>query len=329
MTSQPTSTPLHLSDWHRVDALTGDASPRRYSRLVRPDGQTAILVEYPPSIRNQLAGDLEVFSWCRRRGLRVPEILARDLPAGRALLEDLGIDDAEATLERTPAACRRNLVEEMLRPLEILAGCGPDELPRWNPPLDRTRLRWELAGFELWFVRHYRSQAPSPSLARWLDDLAAEIASHPRRVCHRDYHLNNLLIQRDGTVGIIDIQDILVGPDTYDAVSLVAERAATRLLATTDRRDILASWAQRTRAEPGWPERAAAVRIQRGLKVLGTFARFTLAGRTEYRRWLIDLAGGLVEPLEDRGADPGTLALVKGVAASGSDAAPPPVPGAT
>lgn len=309
--SRPDSRPLQLANWCRRDALTGDASPRRYSRLWAPDDRTAILVEYPAGISNRLAEDLAVLSWCRRKGLNVPEILGCDLPTGRAVLSDLGNDDAEATLEAAARDDHRKLVEEMLQPLEVLANCVVDELPPWNPPLDRARLRWELAGFELWFVRHYQSETPTPVLGRWLDELAEEVGSHPRRVCHRDYHLNNLLIGEDGSVGVIDIQDILVGPDTYDAVSLIAERAATRLLSMVQRHEILASWAHRTHAEPGWQERAAAVQIQRGLKVLGTFARFTAAGRTEYREWMIDLARDLIEPLEGRGAGGDMVTLLK------------------
>ncbi len=311
MISTTTSRPLQLADWCRSEALTGDASPRRYSRLWAADDRTAILVEYPEGVRNRLADDLEVLSWCGRRGLNVPEILGCDLPTGRAVLSDLGSDDAETALEAAAGDDRRRLVEEMLQPLEVLAGCALDELPPWNPPLDRARLRWELSGFELWFVRHYRSETPSATLDHWLDELADEVGSHPRRVCHRDYHLNNLLIREDGSVGVIDIQDILVGPDTYDAVSLIAERAATRLLPSVQRQEILASWAHRTRAEPGWRERAAAVQIQRGLKVLGTFARFTVTGRTEYRQWMSDLARNLIEPLERRGVGYDTLDLLR------------------
>ena len=310
MTPIPTSQPLRLSDWCRTDALTGDASPRRYSRLWKADGRTAVLVEYPASIRLLLPRDLEVFSWCRQRGLRVPGLLAVDLSTGRALLEDLGTVDGELTLEATPHDRRQEFMERMLGPLELLAGCEPAELPPWNPPLGRVRLRWELAGFELWFIRHYRSTPPSPFLARWLDELADEVGSHPLRVCHRDYHLNNLLIQPDSEIGVIDIQDILVGPDTYDAVSLIAERAATRLLSTNEQHDVLATWADRTQAEPGWLERAASVRIQRGLKVLGTFARFTMSGRTEYRQWLTELSAALVAPVTAAGGPPDVTAFL-------------------
>lgn len=302
MTSIPTCHPLPLAEWRRAEPLTGDASPRRYTRLWNAAGRSAILVEYPRAVRSQFRRDLEVFSWCREGGLKVPDILLVDFEAGRALLEDLGPTDVEATLEATPARERKSLLERLLDPLEILARYDPADLPPWNPPLGRERLRWELAGFELWFVRHYRGRAPSPGLHRWLDELAVEVGNHPLRVCHRDFHFNNLLIRDDGGVGVIDIQDILVGPDTYDVVSLVGERAATRLISMPERLLLLEEWAHRTGAEPGWPERARSVQIQRGLKVLGSFARFTQEGRTEYRRWLMELAGRLAEVLDTAGA---------------------------
>lgn len=302
MISIPTCHPLPLAEWRRAEPLTGDASPRRYSRLWNAAGRSAILVEYPRAVRSQLRRDLEVFSWCRERGLEVPELFLADFETGRALLEDLGPRDVEAILEATAPRERRSLLERLLDPLEILAGCDPADLPPWNPPLGRERLRWELAGFELWFVRHYRGRTPSPELHRWLDELAMEIGNHPLRVCHRDFHFNNLLIRDDGGVGVIDIQDILVGPDTYDVVSLVAERAATRLISTPERLSVLEEWALRTGAEAGWPERARSVQIQRGLKVLGSFARFTQEGRSEYRRWLLELADRLAATLDTAGA---------------------------
>lgn len=306
----PNDQSLQDAGWRRFEPVTGDASLRRYTRVWNTDGRTAILVEYPPPVRRQLPRDLEVFSWCRRRGLRVPDLFSSDLETGRALIEDLGVADAEVTLEATPGAARLRLFHRMLEPLETLARCEPGDLPPWNPPLDRERLRWELAGFELWYLHHYRSRPPSPELSSWLDDLAREVGNHPRRVCHRDYHLNNLLIQDGGAVGVIDIQDILVGPDTYDVVSLVAERAAARLISSGEQRSVLDAWAQRTGASPGWRERAALVRVQRGLKVLGTFARFILEGRTEYRRWLTDLEMGLAAPMNAVGASPDVTAFL-------------------
>ncbi len=160
--------------------------------------------------------------------------------------------DAEVVLETTPEDSRRPLLELMLEPLSILARC-------------RNR-RASAGGTRLWIgsgcagswpgsssgiSATFGEIPPQPGLSRWLDELAVEIGNHPRRVCHRDYHLNNLLVAGDGGVGVIDIQDILVGPDTYDVVSLVAERAATRLISDRDRGWVLETWAHRTRSRAG------------------------------------------------------------------------------
>jgi aminoglycoside/choline kinase family phosphotransferase len=310
MAPTPTDHRFDLSGWSRIDHLKSDASARTYSRLRRSSGETAILVQYPVGLRHQLDRDLEVFNWCRERGLRVPELFGAVLATGQVLLEDLGDSDAEAVLASTRHRDRPGLLESMLGPLELLADCDPDDLPPWNPPLDRTRLRWELAGFELWFVSHRLAQRPWARLGRWLDDLADEVAGHPRRVCHRDYHLNNLLVQDDGSVGVIDVQDILVGPDTYDVVSLTTERAALRLIPQKTGRGLVDMWADRTRARAGWRDRAVAVQVQRGLKVLGTFSRFAAEGRGDYDRWLSELRQHLIGPLETLGADSELTALL-------------------
>jgi aminoglycoside/choline kinase family phosphotransferase len=133
-------------------------------------------------------------------------------------------------------------------------------------------------------------------LSLWLDELAHDVAAHPVRICHRDYHLNNLMLLADGEVGIIDIQDILIGPDSYDVVSLLGERAATGFIGADQRRALLERWADLTGAGPGWQDRVAQVQAQRNLKVIGTFARFLACGRREYGPWL----QGLIEGLPDR-----------------------------
>jgi aminoglycoside/choline kinase family phosphotransferase len=309
MGSSDASALFSPSRWDRVDELAGDASVRRYSRLSKAGG-SVILVEYPEAVRHRLVRDLEVLSWCRDRGIRVPDVVAVDLPGGLAIVEDLGADDLEASLDGMPRDERSVLAERALRPLERLAELPPDELPPWNPPLDEARMRWELAGFELWFVRHYRSRRPSEELSRWLDEVAVRAGRHPTRVCHRDYHLNNLIVTATGDVGVIDIQDILVGPDTYDAVSLVHERAATRVLSVEGREDLLETWARRTQAPTGWRQRAELLRVQRGLKVLGTFARFVVAGDRRYEPWLDELSATLAELVAGAAAPPGTAAFL-------------------
>jgi aminoglycoside/choline kinase family phosphotransferase len=275
--------------WIRDQVLLGDASSRRYTRLWDRHHRSAVLVSYPKSVRNQMGRDLEVRSWCAEKGLRVPALLDHNLGQGWAIFEDFGPDDAECSLADAPPGDRAELGLQLVGPLVTLAEIQPTKLPAWNPPLDRARLRWELAGFELWFLRHHLEIMPSPSIGRWLDELASTIGEHPKRVCHRDYHLNNLFLLADGSIGLIDYQDILIGPDTYDAVSLLGERGMPLVLAETERNRIQQSWATVTDAPPGWLGRWQLVSAQRALKVLGTFARLAAGGAEGYGNWAEDL----------------------------------------
>jgi len=294
----------------RLESLAGDASTRRYERLWRTDGRHAIRVSYPHDERTRLTRDLEVAAWLAARGLRLPRVQQVDLERGWALLEDFGPDDAEAVLRGTPPDQRRALVSELLKPLVQLARIPPTDLPDWSAPLDRGRLRWELAGWELWWVRHRRGAMPSEATGRWLDDLACRVAEHPRRVCHRDYHLNNLYLLPRREVGLIDAQDLLVGPDSYDLVSLLGERAMPELLSPDEVEACADEWARVTGAEPGWRDRVAATGLQRGLKVIGTFARLTAAGRGSYQRWLPSLTADVARRAAAAGAPPEVTALL-------------------
>ncbi len=285
--------------WVRESALVGDASSRRYSRLWDADGHSAVVVRYPSGVRERLALDLEVRSWCEERGLRVPHLLATELEEGWAVLEDFGEDDAEQQLAAAAPEARLALALAAIGPLTALSEIPPEELPAFNPPLDRARMRRELSGFEQWFLGSRLTGQPPAVVGRWLDGLAEEIDGHPKRVCHRDFHLNNLFVLGNGEVGMIDFQDLLVGPDTYDAVSLLEERGMPRLLGEEERHSWRQSWAAATHAAPGWDERWRKVKVQRGLKVIGTFARLTADGASGYAVWLEALRKTLAPLLEE------------------------------
>lgn len=298
------------SDVLRVEPVAGDASSRRYLRLHLADGRTVLRVSYPESLRSRLVVDLAASAWLRDRGLRLPEVIEVDPERGTARLEDLGPEDAEAVLRGLEPGLREEVAARLIRPLEHLARLDPAQLPGWNPPLDRNRLRWELAGWQLWWARHRCRVPPPPEVDRWLDDLAARVAAHPRRVCHRDYHLNNLFLLADGEVGVIDAQDVLVGPDGYDIASVLGERAALELLTPAERERLAEDWAARTWALPGWRERLAETLLQRGLKVLGTFARLAAGGAASYERWLPGLVPEVRRRAEALGAPPALTALL-------------------
>ncbi len=284
----------HWAEPARVIPLAGDASNRRYWRLVAHDGSTAIRAEYPAGSWDRLKRDLTMLRWFATQGLRVPEILWTGDEPPTVILEDFGPDDAEAVLRGTGPADRVSLVQRLVEPLARLAAIAPGDLPPLNAPLDENRLRAELAGFETWYVSAFRGLPVSDALRTWLDALAHVVGHHPRRVCHRDYHLNNLYLLARGGIGMIDVQDALLGPDTYDLASLIGERAFPDLFEEPERRRLVQLWAVETHAEPGWESRLGETLVQRGLKVLGTFSRLEASGKSGYARWIEPLARRLV-----------------------------------
>jgi hypothetical protein len=268
------------------------------------------MVRYPSEVVWQIERDLLVRDWCEGKGLRVPRLLNHRVGSSWAIVEDFGPQDAEQTLKSVPPGTQLRMTLRLIEPLGVFSRLVPSELPRWNRPLDADRLRWELSGFELWFVRYRRNSHPPASVGSWLDDLAWEIGRHPQRVCHRDFHVNNLFLLEAGEVGIIDFQDILVGPDTYDIVSCLNERATPDLLNEERRIEVAEHWASITAAEHGWRVRARQVRLQRALKVLGSFARFEALGKHGYVPWMLALARGIVPELKAVGAPPVLIDLL-------------------
>ncbi|NOZ77910.1 MAG: phosphotransferase [Acidobacteria bacterium] len=290
-----------LSPDRRVP-LAGDASNRTYWRLVARGGETAIRADYPEGASARIARDVAVLGWLAGRGVRVPSILFFTVNPPVLIVEDFGPDDAEASLRRAGRSRRRDLAERLLGPLIQLAAIPPGDLPPFNPPLDEGRLRSELADFERWYVSARCGLPVAGVLHSWLDELAGAVGSHPRRVCHRDYHLNNLFVLADGEVGVIDVQDAFVGPDTYDLASLIGERAFPELVDRAGRRRLAKTWAERTGAETGWEMRLEQTLLQRGLKVLGTFSRLEASGKQQYERWVEPLARRLAAAARRAGA---------------------------
>ena len=121
----------------------------------------------------------------------------------------------------------------------------------------------------------------------WADALCREIAAHPRALCHRDYHGNNLFPLED-TVGWIDFQDLRAGPDTYDIASLLWERTTLDWMTEDLAATVQESFARARKTDlADFKSRFDRVLLQRAWKVCGTFARAVAQGRGEaYRRYL-------------------------------------------
>jgi aminoglycoside/choline kinase family phosphotransferase len=275
-----------------------DASGRAYFRLTRRDGSQCILVQYPPQQVCKLEEDLRVAEWLRSVGVVTPTVSEVSFEHGWAVLQDFGDRDAAAVIKTSSSTERGELVMRLLVPLRRLARVSPESAKLDGLVLDENRMRWELAGFELWFVRYACAKRPVPEVSTWLDDLARRVARHPFRVCHRDYHLNNLFFLSGNEVGVIDVQDALLGPDTYDVVSLLEERDMPSLVDEEERRTCLDYWASSTAALPGWRERFLEARLQRGFKVIGTFSRLGYCQLEGYERWLRQLVRDILFDLQ-------------------------------
>lgn len=240
-----------------VQWLPAEASARRYARLRQPrrvDAPTAVVMLFgrgtPPREVERVARATEHLA---RAGLPVPQVHAVDPQAGWILQEDLG--DTTLAAARAQGQQVAGAYSAAIGLLEPLAGLTSlDTSPR--PPLDARRMRDELGVFSSLALK--LGDGPGAGLSAELDELARLCAERPTVLCHRDYHARNLLLL-DGRVRVIDHQDALAGPDTYDRVSLAYDPYVELTDAIRDR-------------IAGDGEGVAVVAVQRLCKALGTFA---------------------------------------------------------
>ncbi|MGD9169823.1 MAG: phosphotransferase [Candidatus Thiodiazotropha sp.] len=196
-----------------------DASFRRYFRICE-NGKSYIAMDAPPD-REDSRPFVKVAEAFESIGLNVPHIYARDLTRGFMLLEDLG---TELYLDRLTADTVGRLYGDALGALATLQACGP----RIDLPLyDRSLLMQEMALFRDWLLLEELGlslSAQEQSMLEQVYDLLADSALQQPQVCvHRDYHSRNLMLTTRHNPGILDFQDAVVGPVTYDLVSLLRD----------------------------------------------------------------------------------------------------------
>jgi len=255
----------------RLRPLGADASTRRYFRIMGPDGPRVVM-DAPAQ-----AGSCEAFLRVQRlmagAGLHVPRVEAADCRPGFMLLEDLGDDGYLAGLAGPD---RARLLDDALHALvRWQAATRPDVLPGF----DADRLATELALFPAWYVERHLGVVPDAEWRRrWEAGSAALIdaaTAQPQVWVHRDFMARNLLVSEPNP-GVIDFQDALLGPVTYDPASLL--RDAFFSLDPAEEAGWIERYLERA-GRAGVPLPADPVRAldlmaaQRHLKVLGIFAR--------------------------------------------------------
>jgi aminoglycoside/choline kinase family phosphotransferase len=291
-------------------ALAGDASFRRYHRLVDGD-RRAILMDAPPPMEN-VRPFMAIDRLLRDIGLSAPEIRAADTQAGLLLLEDFGDDTYTRLLADggSEEAALYGLAVDVLIALQQ-AYATPAEPP---PPYDDTRLGDEAALLVDWYLPAVSGQATDPALRRDYLDLWTNLfpvaRGVPDSLVLRDFHIDNLMLLpgRDGVAacGLLDFQDAVVGPRSYDLVSLLEDARrdvpADLQRAMLDR--FLAAFPDLDR--DAFAASYAVLGAQRSAKIVGIFTRlWKRDGKPQYLahiprlwRWLDgDLAHPALAPM--------------------------------
>ncbi|BBL71899.1 aminoglycoside phosphotransferase family protein [Methylogaea oryzae] len=200
---------------------SSDASFRRYFRA-ELDGRTYIAMDAPPPLED-VRPFLRVAELMSKAGVKVPGVHAADVARGFLLLEDFG---SEPYLDRLHTQSADALYGDALDALFTMQSKIPPAasgLPEYHDGL----LQREFELFRDWFLQRLLGIELSSEEQALLDDCCARLIANaleqPTVVVHRDYHSRNLMVTENGNPGVLDFQDAVTGPITYDAVSLLRD----------------------------------------------------------------------------------------------------------
>ena len=269
----------------RLEPASADASFRRYFRVTFDDMSTLVAMDAPPE-REDCRPFLHAQAVLASAGVHVPAVHATDLERGFLLLSDLGTTTYLGALDAQSAPA---LYDDAITALVAFQGASRAGV---FPDYDRALLERELALFPDWYVTRQKAATLSERSQRLLNEAFDRILENnlaqPRVFVHRDYHSRNLMVSTPNP-GVLDFQDAVYGPITYDLVSLFRdayvdwdegleldwcirywERARRAGLPVADTFDAFY-------CDYEW------MGVQRQLKVLGIFARLAYRdGKTGY-----------------------------------------------
>jgi hypothetical protein len=264
----------------RVVPLTGDASDRKYFRLVPPGAEaTRVVAVHAEPFEFETLAFAQVAQLLRRMPIPVPAILDHHDALGVLMLEDLGDVTLQARLGGVGPDAQRELYRQAVELIVFLQRRGQELADPASRPyriaFDVEKLMWELDFFVNHFIVAYRGAVLPAATRRALRAeclaLAEELAAEPPVLCHRDYHSRNLMWHRE-RLYVIDFQDARMGPDTYDLVSLLRDSyvdLGDRLVDEMIERFLDGSGRAGKASE--FRRRFEVMALQRNLKALGTF----------------------------------------------------------
>lgn len=282
-------TPAHGLRIDSVRSASADASFRRYFRIDGAQG-SRIIMDAPPD-KEDCRPFVKVARLMADAHVQVPQVLAWDEAKGFMLLTDLGAQTMMQVIDRDKPEANRGLY---LQAVDALIAWQTASTPGELPPYDEALLRRELELFPDWYLARHRGVAVEGDVRRTLDEAFKCIIERnlawPSVYVHRDFMPRNLMAATPGAgLGVLDFQDAVYGPITYDIASLM--------------RDAFLSWDEdfclditirywdkaRKAGLPVGDDFGEFYRgvewmgLQRHLKVAGIFARLTLRdGKPQY-----------------------------------------------
>jgi len=235
-------------------------------------------MDAPPG-KEDVAPFLNIRRWLEISGIRVPHLIAEDVPQGFLLLEDFGDVTWAVHLRDNPDPSR--LLEDALRQLGLLQSHAPDfDLAVF----DEMRMRNECDLYLDWYLPHVAVYEPAVDERRGFHDalspMLGEIAALPCVPVHLDYHSRNLMVPENGLpLGVIDFQDAVMGPVTYDLASLLYDcyqdySEAMRRMWSLRYFELLPYKLSSFFADSAaWHRALRLTALQRHIKAIGIFAR--------------------------------------------------------
>jgi N-acetylmuramate 1-kinase len=303
MTSLPdTNFPSGLNDFLRdagwsgskVVPIVGDASFRRYFRVLSPSGQSAILMDAPPPHEDPRPF-INVAKYLTGEGFRAPSIFASDLLRGLVLIDDFGDERMREHLDERPDDEER-IYRQAIDTIVRLAAAKPAPLP----PYDEAAYLREVRLLTEWYMPAMQLPVDQQMFdAVWTEALAPISKVHAITVL-RDYHAENIMLLEDGDQGLIDFQDALIGHQAYDLVSLLqdARRDVSPELETA----MLDYYAHNAQPGADFLLHYALLGAQRNTKIIGIFTRlWKRDGKDRYLGFLPRMWGMLERDLEHPG----------------------------
>ncbi|MGN5754700.1 aminoglycoside phosphotransferase family protein [Acinetobacter calcoaceticus] len=292
------------NDQFKIAFLAGDASFRRYARI-QLQNKTYMLMDAPPE-KEDCVPFVTIDEFFAGHGVRVPQIVAKDLAQGFLLLEDFG--DVLLSTLLNDETVDKYYEQSFKQLIQLQSIDGTNQFPAYS----YEKLMSEMQLLTDWMLPSLAIQ-PTAEQKKTIDDafdfLARAAVAQPQVIVHRDFHSRNLMkIENELELGVIDFQDAVIGADTYDLISITRDayvqwNAEHVYQWFRTFYDLLPESAKQNRSFEQFKRDADLMAIQRHIKILGIFVRlFERDGKSGYLKdlprvmwYLLDESRGYAE----------------------------------